>query len=243
MTKKAKAQQIFNDLWYKGVKDRQKIIRRFIDVLDMTPAGAATYYANCKKATVPEVATSAFTSRPAKPTTSILDTNPTWMDNIVDRHKQVIELAERLYDIDLSDVGIRFDLKGRAAGMACRRGNQYYVRYNSEACRKYFDEQANNTIPHEIAHIVCMKMPHLGKHHNAGWKRVCRSLGGDDSRCHNMRLTSGKTRYRYLYNVDGEDLHIGPKVHRKIQHGSLSYFARRSKKRITHSHFIKKVQV
>lgn len=239
MTKKQQAQQIFNDLWFKGVKDRQTIIRRFIDVLDMTPAGAATYFANCKKEALPEVASAPFVARA---TPSILESNPVWKQAVIDKHNSVSALAEKLYNVDLSNVGIRFDLKGRAAGMACRRRSQYYVRYNSEACRKYTDEQVNGTVPHELAHIVCMMRPELGKNHDAGWKRVCRSLGGSDERCHTMQLTSGKACYRYEYNVNGEVILIGPKIHRQIQNGAVR-ISSKTRARVNHTHFVKKVQI
>jgi hypothetical protein len=45
-SKKARAETIYTG---SKVKDRNAIIARFISSLDMTPAGAATYYANCKK--------------------------------------------------------------------------------------------------------------------------------------------------------------------------------------------------
>lgn len=47
MSKKDQAQQIFNSM-----KDssRKEIIEAFVAQLSMTPAGAATYYANCKRA-------------------------------------------------------------------------------------------------------------------------------------------------------------------------------------------------
>lgn len=49
MTKKEQALQIYHDLTDRNHGDRALIVRRFQDALDMTPAGAATYYAMCKK--------------------------------------------------------------------------------------------------------------------------------------------------------------------------------------------------
>lgn len=52
MSKKIKSQEIY-DLFTKAEPDPKKlrplVIKDFIDKLDMTPAGAATYYANCKR--------------------------------------------------------------------------------------------------------------------------------------------------------------------------------------------------
>ena len=46
LTKKVRAEVIYQNA---GTKCRQEIIDMFINVLDMTQAGGATYYANCKK--------------------------------------------------------------------------------------------------------------------------------------------------------------------------------------------------
>jgi len=52
MTKKLRSQQIY-DLFAKAESDTAKlralVVKDFIEHLDMTPAGAATYYANCKR--------------------------------------------------------------------------------------------------------------------------------------------------------------------------------------------------
>ena len=54
MTKKQQAQQIFNDIVRRSGAQtidstiRAQIVQQFIAQLDMTPAGAATYYAVCK---------------------------------------------------------------------------------------------------------------------------------------------------------------------------------------------------
>ncbi len=51
LTKKQQAMIIFQDLYGKG-HGKEVTIQRFIDVLNMTPAGASTYFYNCKKESV-----------------------------------------------------------------------------------------------------------------------------------------------------------------------------------------------
>lgn len=48
MTKAQQAQTIYSQQLANG-SDRQAIVSLFISQLNMTPAGAATYYANCKR--------------------------------------------------------------------------------------------------------------------------------------------------------------------------------------------------
>jgi len=123
-------------------------------------------------------------------------------------------------DMNFDNVGIRFDLKGRAAGMACRRDSTYFMRFNAEMMtRDAFDHVLNNTVQHETAHIVCMMNPKLGRNHDAGWTRVCRLLGGNGERCHSEEVVYGKGN-TYEYTTDrGHRVRVSGAIHQKIQRG------------------------
>lgn len=144
---------------------------------------------------------------------------------IIDKCKAVFAAATRLYGVDLTHVGIRFDLKGRAAGMACRRGTSYYMRFNRDMLtREAFDHVLNDTVPHEIAHIVCFMSPRYGSNHDSGWANVCRALGGCGDRTHSEEVVYGKGR-TYEYTTDrGHKVRMGDKHHAVVQAGrSLKY--------------------
>lgn len=140
--------------------------------------------------------------------------------------KLCIQSAEEKYG-KLGTIDIRYDLKGRSAGQAGGRRNRitgenhFYLRFNREAIEKHWDEQVNQTIPHEVAHLVAFAHPRLGaKNHNYVWQRIDRSLGGTGERCHNMELTPAKRRTvtRYLYITErGTECPVGPKHHKHIQ--------------------------
>lgn len=146
---------------------------------------------------------------------------------IIDKCKEVFAKATELYGLDMGRVGIRFDLRGRAAGMACRRGAQYYMRFNRDMLtREAFDHVLNDTVPHEIAHIVCFMNPALGSNHNSGWERVCVALGGNGARCHKEDVVHGKG-YTYEYTTDrGHTVRIGDKHHAHVQRGMPISFKR-----------------
>jgi predicted SprT family Zn-dependent metalloprotease len=139
---------------------------------------------------------------------------------IMEKCKAVFADATTRYGLDMSRVGVRFDLSGRAAGYACRRGNQYYIRFNRDMLtREAFDHVLNNTVPHEIAHIVCFMNPSLGSGHNSGWARVCAALGGNAERCHKEEVVHGKG-YTYEYTTDrGHKVRVGDKYHKDVQSG------------------------
>lgn len=123
-----------------------------------------------------------------------------------------LKRANELFGTNFSllNVEVDFNIKGRCAGRAyplrysaCK--TKYRLSFNMEAILKYNQDMTKDTIPHEVAHLVCFAQPIRGKNHDAGWKRVCRMLGGDDSRTHDMVLTKHreKQRVRFIYNVMG----------------------------------------
>ena len=144
---------------------------------------------------------------------------------ILERCQQVIAKAKELYGLDMSKVQIRFDLRGRAAGQAYRRGMQYGVRFNRDMLtREAFDHVLNNTVPHEIAHIACFMNPNLGSNHNRGWERVCVALGGSGATRHQEDVVMGKgTTYEYITDM-GHSVRIGDRHHRHVQAGGTLKF-------------------
>lgn len=136
------------------------------------------------------------------------------------RVAEVSKIALARYGVDLSDVKVLFDLKGRAAGMAGYKGGYFYVRFNTQMMMNDgWNHLLNDTVPHELAHSVCYKNPMLGRKHDMGWKSVCRALGGNGERCHKEAVVyaKGKT-YRYT-TTTGFETNVSETVHNKIQRG------------------------
>lgn len=242
MNKKQKAQIIFNQLWCdSGNNNRTQIVESFMSNLDMSKAGASTYYTNCKKANLPKI------KSPNLPIKSVLDVNPQWKINALKKHHDTCKLAEKLFDVDLSNLEINFDLKGISAGQAYRQnsyhGWDYGVRYHPKACRDFPEHAIDMTIPHEIAHIVCYMKPLLGNKHDNGWKQVCKQLGGNGKRCHSLDSISSKKRVRYVYNISGRDIRLGPKIHKNIQNNSIDYRASECGTEILAENFIKEIHI
>ena len=140
--------------------------------------------------------------------------------------KEVFAKATELYGVDMSKCAVRFDLKGRAGGMAGARGNprSYFVRFNADMMLRETNEMVNVVVPHEIAHIVCFMKPELGRNHDYGWARVCRALGGSGDRTHEMDVVYGKgTTYEYMSST-GHAIRVNDRHHQHIQSGrTLTY--------------------
>lgn len=143
-------------------------------------------------------------------------------EQIQNKCKEVFAQAVALYPhLNFDNVRIRFDLKGRCVGFARRQGFVYSIQFNADMLtREAFDHVLNDTVSHEIAHIVCFMDPKLGRNHDTGWASVCRKLGGSGKRCHNEEVVYGKgNTYEYTSST-GFKIRVSQTIHRKVQNGA-----------------------
>ena len=135
----------------------------------------------------------------------------------------VVAKAKALYGVDLNKVAISFDLKGRVAGWAQHRYGSYKVRFNHDMITRGDAEalrgMIEDTVPHELAHIVCYMRRELGKNHDHGWVRVCIALGGTGKRTHDTEVVYGKG-ITYEYVTDrGCKVRMGERHHNAVLRG------------------------
>ena len=150
---------------------------------------------------------------------------------VKDKIAQCIKLAETNFGITMPQVQVRFDLKGRVAGMA---GYQYsfktgpcnfYLRFNVTHMSlggQSWEHILNDTVPHEVAHTVCQAFPKHGRAHDAGWKNVCRILGGNGNRCYKQEEAPEAVAVQrpFAYTTStGHLVAVSPIIHSKIQSG------------------------
>lgn len=145
---------------------------------------------------------------------------------IRNRVQECITLAEQKFCIIMPEVDVRFDLRGKAAGVAGWRGHEYYLRFNNKHMAlggKTWDHIINDVVPHEVAHTVCQSNPHLGRNHNNGWKTVCLALGGNGKRCYSTEdapeAVAAAEPYVYI-TTKGFEVRFSKRLHNKIQKGA-----------------------
>lgn len=145
--------------------------------------------------------------------------------------KACIKLASEKYG-QMPNIDIKYDLKGRAAGYAGCQGNYFFMRFNKEAMQVDWDHMVNDTIPHEVAHIVQFWHKHLRdpdiwkgsrgyvrQSHGPKFKEICRLLGGSGDRCHTMELTKAKkkTVRRFIWTDNyGNEVRFTTKTHNSV---------------------------
>ena len=155
------------------------------------------------------------------------------IEQVRSRVAQCIAQAEAQFGIKMPQINIRFDLTGRAAGMAgCSQAwggaaTGFYLRFNVQHMAlggQTWEHLLNDTVPHEVAHSVCQAFPRFGRRHDAGWRRVCLALGGNGSRCYTAEdapeAVAAQRPFNYI-TTTGAQVAVSPTIHRKIQGGSV----------------------
>ncbi len=130
----------------------------------------------------------------------------------------------------------------QAAGLANRM--DMTIKINIAHARANIDHIVNDTIPHEVAHLVQQILrPNAKQAHGPEWRAICVALGGNGKRCYAEEDFPGmkigvKRRSRHTYNVAGEVMELGPKHHNAIQRGTLRIISRKTKMVITKDMYV-----
>lgn len=121
---------------------------------------------------------------------------------------------------------VRYDLKGHTAGMA----NADYIRLNLQLLSNpaYTEDMINNTIPHEVAHVVVRQTWPRAQGHGNEWKRMMYYLGLKAERCHQYETVAARKKARpYTYYCKCAEPHkVTATLHRRMKQGR-TYTCRR----------------
>lgn len=134
---------------------------------------------------------------------------------------ELTKKANQQYNITLPQIQVRYDLRGRVAGWAGRKGNVYFMRFNTDMLvNQSWDHMINDTVPHELAHVVCF-FRETDRGHGANWRSTCIALGGSGERCHKEAVIYAKgNTYAYTTST-GHVVNVSEKIHRKILCGGV----------------------
>ena len=144
---------------------------------------------------------------------------------VKDRTNEVLAMAQKLYGVDIKPE-VSFNLRGRVAGWAsckwCARTSSklYRLRFNCDLIQgdKHYQDILDETVPHEVAHLVCFARPELGRKHNDGWRRVCLALGGNGKTRHDYEVVPAGGGITYRATC-GTLITVSRVIHAKIQRG------------------------
>lgn len=163
---------------------------------------------------------------------------------VIDETRSCINKACELFGLNDKAVDIRFNLKGRAAGMYrvrhakgllfSRRLRE--IRYNPYIFSRYFDDNIATTVPHEVAHFVTDIIYGLNniKPHGKEWKAVMHAFGADASVTANYDLTGipQKRMSSYTYRCDCREHQLSSIRHNKIIRHRCQYYCNYCKQKL-----------
>lgn len=134
---------------------------------------------------------------------------------------EVMQKANEIFGLDIK-LEVTVDIRGtRCAGQAVRKWGTYRVRLNPLFCQQHPEDMMNDTIPHEVAHIVCFALK-ICDGHGKNWKGVAKKLGCSGETYTKLSVIDpNKTCY---YAVFGENkVEIGAKRYNDVMKGLKKY--------------------
>ena len=127
---------------------------------------------------------------------------------------------------ELSRLNFRFPAAGEAVGKVFfRPDGAITFQVTKEAMSRWPQETLADTLPHEVAHLVCRAQFPRAPPHGEHWKLICQTLGSSGERTHRHPTTPARRRRRYLYQTScGKQFWLGPVRHRRAQTGTTYHY-------------------
>ena len=128
---------------------------------------------------------------------------------------------------------VQFDLMGRAAGQYRVLRGEAAIRYNHYIFARYFEDNLNETVPHEVAHLVVDQLWGLRRvhAHGAEWQSVMQVLGAEPRATARYDLTGLPVRRqrRFAYSCACRTHQLTTCRHNRVQRGEACYHCRQCK--------------
>jgi len=129
------------------------------------------------------------------------------------------------FNMALSDVPVVLTDAGRSAGCLKSQTRFGEIAFNLEFNTKVMDMDWNemeDTIPHEIAHLVDRVIHGFSDNHGRKWQRIAKKLGCTAKRTHSVKVAASRRQRRYNYVATcGTEIELTTAMHNKVQRGSV----------------------
>jgi SprT protein len=150
---------------------------------------------------------------------------------VVEATRATIAQAAALFGCEFAEIPVLFELRGRAAGMYRVRGGQRVIRYNPYIFARYFNDNLENTVPHEVAHYVTDVLYGLRRvrPHGPEWRAVMRAFGAVPTATCRYDLDGLPVRrqQRFSYQCSCTTHSLSTVRHNRVQGGRAYYSCRR----------------
>ena len=129
--------------------------------------------------------------------------------------------------VKLPTIKVLFNLRGKVAGQAGHvPGEGWIIKINSDMMMNdSWDHIFNDTVPHELAHVICMYR-RIDSGHGYTWRSTCWFLGGSGSTYHQERVVYARGRTFEYTTSNGRVVNISETRHRRVQACKQTYVYR-----------------
>jgi SprT protein len=151
--------------------------------------------------------------------------NDPLQSRVTNRTGELLQIGCQRLNLSIVYPEIRFDLRGKAAGMVQfpATGNRI-IRYNYPLLKRYGEAFINTTVPHEVSHLIARVLygPRI-KPHGIEWKRIMNLFNASPERCHNFdtEQTGGRNMRYFDYRCDCRDHRLSAIRHNRIAQGTV----------------------
>jgi SprT protein len=129
---------------------------------------------------------------------------------------ECLQILGNKFDKEFKFPTITYGLKGATAGMAWAAENR--IDLNVDYLIDAWDDMLNETVPHEVAHIVQRVLWPNSAAHGKEWQYLMRQLGLRPVRCHNYEVVPARKVSRpYVYRCDCRHHNLTQLIHNRIQ--------------------------
>lgn len=158
---------------------------------------------------------------------------------VLSETQHYINLADQIFNTNLVEIPVNFKLTGRAAGMYHVHCNKRLIRYNPYIFAKYFEDNLQNTVPHEVAHYVADIIYGIKniRPHGREWQDIMIRFGVEPKKNCNYDLEGIPQRQhrRFQYHCQCRRYEITTRRHNMISRGERLYQCPACKSKITYT--------
>jgi len=152
---------------------------------------------------------------------------------ITGRARSLLADAEhwfRRYRVAPPQPELRFDLTGRSAGQVrFAPGRPPVIRFNLAIAARHPGQFVDETVAHEVAHLVTAACFPRARPHGPEWRSVMASFGWDDApRCHQFAVPQDQVRRqrRWRYTCGCRVHALSTTRHHRVEQGRARYHCR-----------------
>ena len=149
---------------------------------------------------------------------------------VVARTQYYISEAQSAFSRSFDPIPVHFDLSGSTAGMFRAYGRKMEIRYNPWIFAKYYHENLDGTVPHEVAHYIVHELYGLArvKPHGEEWQALMAHFGANSEVTFKLDLEGVPQRRQrtHPYRCACREHEVSTTRHNRILKGKGQYLCR-----------------